>query len=124
MPIAATYKGVAIFAGQGAARVRRVKSEIDKVGRISDLMELFEIAGDCSWSPEARLFAGARCIAGLQLATERREQKPDIDREAIEARVAGLDVLRWAHPGRHCSLLDMDPERAAEREEPLPDDSE
>ena len=53
------------------------KREIDKIGKISDLAELFEIAGDCSWSPEGRLFAAARCIAGLELRTERREAKPD-----------------------------------------------
>ena len=45
MPIASTYKGVAIFAGQPAKRVRLVKGEIDKIGKISDLEELFEIAG-------------------------------------------------------------------------------
>ena len=80
-------------------------------------------AGDVVWSPEARLFAGARCIAGLQLATERREARPDIDREDVEARTAGLATIRWAHPDRYCSLFDADHERAAKREEPLPDES-
>jgi hypothetical protein len=112
---------VAIFAGQPAKRVRLVKEEIDRVGKVRDLPELFEIAGDCGWSPEARLFAGARCLAGLQLATERREARPDIDRQDVEAATAGLATIRWAHPDRYCSLLDMDHERAALREEPLPD---
>jgi hypothetical protein len=119
MPIATTYKGVDIHAGQDARRVALVKREIDKISKISDLAELFEIAGDCSWSPEARLFAGARCIAGLELATERREAKPDIDREDIEARTAGLASLKWADPHRYCSLLDTHSERAAKREQPL-----
>jgi hypothetical protein len=116
-----TYKGVAIHAGQGARRVRLVKQEVDKVGKISGLMRLFEIAGDCTWSPEARLLAGARCIAGLELMTERREAKPDIDREDVAACTAGLGVLGWAHPTRYCSLLDTHDERAVEREEPLDD---
>jgi hypothetical protein len=124
MPIATTYKGVGIHAGQSAKRVRLVKAEIDKVARISDLLNLYEIAGDCSFSPEARLFAGARCIAGLELATERREAKPDIDREDVEARTAGLAAAQWADPDRYCSLLDRHPERAAKREKSLADDDE
>jgi hypothetical protein len=121
IPIATTYKGVGIHAGQGTKRVRLVKGEIDRVSKISDLMRLFEIAGDCTWSPEARLLAGARCIAGLELMTERREAKPDIDREDVEARTAGLGVLGWAHPTQYCSLLDTHDKRAAEREDPLDD---
>jgi len=119
MPIATTYKGVGIHAGQGAKRVAAVKRELDKISKISDLAELFEIAGDCSWSPEARLFAGARCIAGLELATERREARPDIAREDVESRTAGLGSIQWADPWRYCSLLDIYAERAATREEPL-----
>src|SRR5262249_50528428 len=119
MPTSGGYKGVAIFAGQPAKRVALVKHEIDKIGKISDSIELFEIAGDCAWSPEARLLAGAKCIAGLQRATERRESKPDIDPERVEACTAGLAWIRWAHPARYCSLLDAHPERAAKRERPL-----
>ena len=119
MPIASSYKGVAIFAGQPAKRIALVKREIDEISKISDLVHLFEIAGDCSWSPEARLFAAARCIVGLELATERREARPDIDREDIEARTAGLDSLKWADPTRYCSLLDVHAEDAVEREVPL-----
>jgi hypothetical protein len=121
LPTSETYKGVAIFAGQPKRRVALVKKEIDKVAKISDLTQLYEIAGDCSWSPEARLFAEARCIAGLQLATERRQARPDIDKEDVVACTAGLAVLRWAHPDKYCSLLDSDHERAVPREEPSPD---
>ena len=122
MPIGTTHKGVGIHAGQPARRIALVKKEIDKVSRITDLEELYEIAGDCSWSPESRLFAEARCIAGLQLATERRQARPDIDKEDVEAAAAGLAVVRWAHPDRYCSLLDTEPERAALRDDPLDDE--
>jgi hypothetical protein len=81
LPIACHHRGVAIFANQPPKRVAVVKREIDKVSKVSDLTRLFEIAGDCSWAPEARIYAGARCIAGLQRATERREARPDIDPE-------------------------------------------
>jgi hypothetical protein len=122
LPVASTHKGVAIFAGQSAKRVALIRREIDKVAKISDLTQLYDIAGDCSWSPEARLFAEARCIAGLQMATERRQARPDIDKEDVVACTAGLAVVRWAHPDRFCSLLDMHPERAARRDEPLDDE--
>ena len=121
MPTSTTYKGVGIHASQPARRVALVKRQIDKVNKLSDLAQLFEIAGDCAWSPEARLFAGARCVAGLQLATERRQARPDIDREDVEARTAGLASLTWADPFKYCSLLDVQHERAVKREEPLPD---
>jgi hypothetical protein len=121
MPIASTYKGTPIFAGQSAKRVAVIRRELDKVSKISDLTRLFEIAADCAWSPESRLLAEARCVAGLQLATERRQARPDIDREDVVACTAGLAVLRWAHPDKYCSLLDSDHERAVPREEPLPD---
>lgn len=115
----ATYKGVGIFAHQPAKRVALVKREIAKVTKISDLLRLFDIAGDCSWAPETRIYAGARCLAGVQLATERRQQRPDIDRADLEARTAGLASLTWADPDRHCTLFDADHERAAPREQPL-----
>jgi hypothetical protein len=124
IPIATTYKGVGIHAGQPAKRVALVKREIDKVSKISDLTELYEIVRDCSWSPEARLLAEARCIAGLQLAAERRQAHPDIDKENVVAAAAGLATQRWAHPDRYCSLFDIHPERAALRDDPLDDDEE
>jgi len=124
MPIASTYKGVGLHGGQSAKRVRLVKGEIDKISKISDLEELFEIAGDCSWSPEGRLFAAARCIAGLELCTERREAKPDINREDVESRTAGLASTGWADPDRYCSLLDTHSERAVKREVPLDEGDE
>ena len=121
LPIATTYKGVAIFAGQSAPRVALVRKEVDRVSRIGNLEQLLAIAGDCAWAPEARIYAGARCIAGLQRATERRESRPDIDKEDVEAATAGLSAVGWAHPSRHCSLLDAHHERAVEREQPLDD---
>jgi hypothetical protein len=119
LPIVRHHQGVAIFAGQSAKRVALVRKEIDKIGKITDLQQLVAIAGDCSWSPEGRIYAGARCVAGLQRAVERREPRPDIDPEYVTACTAGLAVIRWAHPDRYCSLLDMHPERAAVREQPL-----
>jgi hypothetical protein len=121
LPIACHHRGVAIFAGQSAQRVRRVKLEIDRVHRISDPVRLAQIAADCSWSPEARIYSAARCLGGLQRAVERREAKPAIDPERVAACAAGLSTVRWQHPNRYCSLFDVDDERAAVREQPLED---
>ena len=93
MPIASTYKGVGIHAGQPARRVALVKREIDQIGDIADLVRLSEIAGDCAWAPEARLLAGAKCVAGLQRATERREPRPDIDQAMLKP--ARPDLTRF-----------------------------
>jgi hypothetical protein len=121
LPIACHHKGVAIFAGQSAKRIGLVKKEIDRINKISDPVRLFEVAGDVAWSPEGRLLAAARCLAGLERATERREARPGIAREDVEAATAGLAAIRWAHPFKYCSLFDADHERAVPREEPLPD---
>jgi hypothetical protein len=124
LPTSETYKGVAIFAGQCAKRIRLVRKEIDRVSKIGDLERLYEITRDCEWSPEARLLAEARCIAGLQMATERRQAHPDIGKENVVAAAAGLSVLRWAHPTKYCSLFDVHDEHAAPRDEPLDGDDE
>jgi hypothetical protein len=123
LPIASHHRGVAIFANQPPKRISRVKKEIDQVGAIADLMRLAEIAEDVAWSPEARLLAGAKCVAGLRRSTERRESKPDIDPERVTATTAGLSSAKWTHPSRYCSLLDPDHERAAPREAPLDDEA-
>jgi hypothetical protein len=121
MPIAVTHKGVGIHAGQPAKRVALVKREIVRVERISDLVELLEIACDVGWSPEARLFAAGKFSAGWQRSTELRQARPGIDPELVVSATAGLATVRWAHPARYCTLLDAHCERAAPRDEPLPD---
>jgi hypothetical protein len=120
LPIACHHRGVAIFV-QPAKRVALVKKEIDRVSKISDPVRLSEIAADPSWAPEARIYSAALCRAALQRAVERREAKPDLDAERVEACVAGLATVRWQHPSKHCSLFDVDDERAAKRERALPD---
>jgi len=121
MPIATTHKGVGIHAGQPAKRVALVKRELDRVGDMADLERLSEIAGDCAWSPEARLYAGAKCVAGLRRSTNRREAKPEIDADRVIACTAGLASVKWRDPFRYCSLLDPHHEHAAPREQPLDD---
>jgi len=116
LPIACHHKGVGVHAGQSSKRVARIRKEIDEVSKISDPVRLSEIAADCSWSPEGRIYAAALCRAALQRAVERREARPaDVDPERVEAAVAGLSTIRWADPDRYCSLFDMDRERAVKR---------
>jgi hypothetical protein len=120
IPVLCRYKNVAIFADQPPKRVALVKREIDRVHKIDNLERLCEIAGDVRWSPESRLLAGAKCVSGLRLATERREQKPNIAVESVEARTAGLGSIGWRNPWHYCSLLDAHcDENAVPRERPL-----
>jgi hypothetical protein len=128
-PVASFYKGAPIFAGQPAKRVRLVKAEIDRVNRTGDLIRLSTIALDCSWSPEARIAAGAKCLAGLQRATELRQPRPDINAQAVKAHTGALASRGWANPYDYCSLFDANHQNAVPREVPLdgrsvPDDAE
>jgi hypothetical protein len=122
MPVALFHRGIGVHAFQSARRVTRVKKQIDRVLAIADLMYLFEICDDAAWCPESRLLAAARCAAGLELATERRQaRRPDIDRADIAARVADLAIREWQHPLKYCGLCEPQHERAVKRERPLPD---
>jgi hypothetical protein len=63
--------GVKIQDAQPQERVALVRLEIDRILAISDVHELYQIAGDASWSPEARLLAASKvestweaCAAG------------------------------------------------------------
>jgi hypothetical protein len=122
IPIATMHKGVGVHANQRAKRVRLVKSQIDQVTELSDPTSLFQVAADPAWAPEARLCSAARCVAALQLATERRQGRPDIDPAAVQAVTAGLSSIEWQHPTKYCSLLDArgGHERAAPRVPALP----
>lgn len=122
LPIATTYRGIGIYAAQPAKRVALVRAELDEITLISDLIELARIAGDASWAPETRRLAAAKAIAGLERATTRREAKPDLSIERIEASIAGLASQKWAHSSRYCSLLDAFCERAAPREQSVPEE--
>jgi hypothetical protein len=118
MPIATTYKGVRIHR-QPAKRIALVKKELDRISKLSEPMKLFDVCGDPSWSPEARMLAGARYIVSIEIAREQRTPQPDHTREDVEARIAGLNSRTWADPERYCCLCDIEREHAAEREVPL-----
>src|SRR5262249_21168428 len=124
IPTIATHRGVGIHDHQTPARIRIVKAAIDRVARMSDILELVAFAADPRHPPEARLFAASKVEAEYELAAEERRNRPSIDLERVRATVAGLDSLVWRDPDRFCSLLDTHSERAVKREEPLLDDED
>jgi hypothetical protein len=109
IPIVETYRGVGIHDFQPQERIAIVKIAIDKVYIIDDLKQLFAFAADRIETPEARLFAAAKCSATWDQAVENREFRPDIDLALLEAHVAGLDSLEWIDPWHYGCLLDGAP---------------
>lgn len=127
IPVAEIYRGIGVHCDQSRDRVERVvKPSVDKVLSMNDVAALYDLAGDITQPPEARLLAGAKALAAFELAAEDRRVRPDIDLDRLRARVAGLDCRRWRHPLLFCSLLDTPPRPgargAAARERPLGDD--
>ena len=121
MPIAYDLQGRRHSCRSARQRVALVKREIDKIGKISDLEQLFEIAGDCSWPPR-RAFTPVRgALPGFSAppsaASRGPISTPSVSRPARPASPS----IRWAHPSRYCSLLDAHHERAVQREQPLDD---
>ena len=109
IPIVETYRDVGIHVFQDAERIALVKKEIDDVYTIDDLKKLVEFAGDQFKSPEARLFAAAKCEAAWEIAAENRELRPAIDLDYLHACVAGLDSLHWISSQHYGSALQPGP---------------
>src|SRR4051794_37601368 len=119
IPIIAEHRGIGIHADQSPARIKVVKRAIDRVARISNVLELAAFAEDAQQPPEARLFAASKLEAEYELATAERRLRPSIDLDRVRACVAGLDSVGWRSPWVFGSLLDHD---GVPREQPLPYD--
>lgn len=122
IPIMATHRGVGIHDHQSPARIRVVKVAIDRVAKMSDILELVDFAGDSRQPPEARIFAATKVEVEYQVAAEERRNRPIVDLDRVRASVAGLDSIEWRDPRRYASLLDLD--GSVLREQPLTDDEE
>lgn len=116
IPTIGEHRGVPLHDCQSPERLDVVRQDIDAVHEMSDVMELFDAAGDAGRAPEARLLAAAKLEAALNLAAERREVRPPVDIGKVRASVAGLDSQNWRDPARYCSLLDAEHERAVPRD--------
>ena len=117
IPIVEVYRGVGIEDQQPPERIKFVKSEIDRIHRMSGADELFTYASDPLNPPEPRMLAGARAEALCELAAEERRPRT-ISLERLRAATAGLGCRRWRDPWRHASLLDHG---GVLREQPLDD---
>ena len=118
IPTIATHRGVGIHDHQTPARIRIVKAAIDRVARMSDILELANFAADPRQPPEARMFAANKVEVEYELAAEERRNRPTIDLDRVRASVAGLDSLIWRDPDRYGTLLEHG---GVEREQPLDD---
>jgi hypothetical protein len=119
IPVIATHRGIGIHDCQTPARIKAVKAAIDRVARMSDILELADLAADTQQPPEARLFAASKLEVEYQVAAEERRNRPIIDLDVVRASVAGLNSVMWRSPWYFASLLDA--AAGVPREEPLPD---
>jgi len=116
IPTIAMHRGIGIHDHQSPARIEIVKRAIDRVARMSDILELADFAADRRQPPEARLFAASKIECEYELAAEERRNRPIIDLERVRATVAGLDSLEWRSPVVYGTDLEVG---GVEREEPL-----
>jgi hypothetical protein len=119
IPTIAVHRDIGIHNHQTPARIRIVKAAIDRVARMSDIMELVAFAADTQEPPEARLFAASKLEVKYELAAEERRNRPTIDLDRVRASVAGLDSVEWRSPVVYGTDLEHG---GVEREEPLPDE--
>jgi hypothetical protein len=114
-----SHRGVPLHAGQSPARLKVIRRDIDRAYEL-DVAALLDFAENAANAPEARSFACAR-LAQFEAAIETRMARPKIDLPRIRAAGAGVASRGWQSPTHYCSLLDINDEEAAPREEPLED---
>jgi hypothetical protein len=98
IPLIASHLGVGVHNCQSPARIKVVKAAIDRVARMSDILELADFAADPQQPPEARMFAASKIAVEYELCAEERRNRPIIDLEKVHASVAGLASLEWRSP--------------------------
>jgi hypothetical protein len=106
------YRGARILPYSSPDRVATVKQEIDEVWALADAQPLFEVLGNNSSSPEARLFAAARLEALLETGARCHHCGRSVDGQLIRACIVGLyDAEAWLM-GEHNSFhrFDVPPE--------------
>ena len=116
IPTIAIHRGIGIHDHQSPARIKVVKAAIDRVARISDILELADFAADPQQPPEARMFAANKVEVEYEVAAEERRNRPIVDLVLVRATVAGLDSLEWRSPVVYGTDLEDD---GVPREEPL-----
>jgi hypothetical protein len=116
IPTIAIHRGIGIHDHQSPARIKVVKAAIDRVARISDILELADFAADPQQPPEARMFAANKVEVEYEVAAEERRNRPIVDLDLVRATVAGLDSLEWRSPVVYGTDLE---DGGVPREEPL-----
>jgi hypothetical protein len=117
IPTIAVHRGIGIHDHQTPGRIKTVKAAIDRVARMSDIMELVDFAADPQQPPEARLFSANKLEVEYELAAEERRNRPVVDLDKVRASVAGLASVEWRSPVVYGTDLEIG---GVEREERLP----
>jgi hypothetical protein len=98
IPLIASHLGVGVHNCQSPARIKVVRAAIDRVARMSDILELADFAADPQQPPEARMFAASKLEVEHAVAAEERRNRPVVDMDRVRASVAGLDSVEWRSP--------------------------
>jgi hypothetical protein len=116
IPTIAIHRSIGIHDHQSPARIKVVKAAVDRVARMSDIVELALFAADPQQPPEARMFAANKVEVEYEVAAEERRNRPIVDLDLVRATVAGLDSLEWRSPVVYGTDLE---DGGVPREEPL-----
>lgn len=106
IPIIDHYRGVGLHDQQDEARLAVVRSEIDATFAIGqDLHALLEWVKNRSKSPESRLLAKALILAHVEVATDKRRARPNVDIEWLTAVTTCLDTIKWRSKTHYCTII-------------------
>jgi hypothetical protein len=78
IPVVERYRGCGLHDCQSTERLLVVRTAIDHVYTLEQVLDLVDYAGNVRNPPESRLLAVARCRALWELAQEAREPRPII----------------------------------------------
>jgi hypothetical protein len=129
IPLVEFHRGCGIHDQQPRHRIDGVvKPAIDHVlDDLTDAGALMSYAGNAYNPPEARILAGNKVLAMLDVSAETRWKRPaGVTRAQVHATIACLDSQRWRSPRHYGSLVDLALPPGSpplpERETPLEDD--
>jgi hypothetical protein len=98
IPTIGVHRGIRLHDHQTPARIKVVKGAIDRVARMSDILQLVDFAANPQEPPEARLFAASKIEVEYEVAAEERRNRPEVDLDRLRATISGLDSLEWRSP--------------------------
>ena len=106
IPIVEDYRGVGLHDQQDSERLAVVRADIDAVFAIGQsLPDLLRWVQTRSKSPESRLLAKALIETHVEMATDQRRARPNVDMAWLNAVVMGLGSVKWRSKSHFCTIV-------------------